>query len=70
MDDEGRTIVTFRDGKQEVPPHVRAMLEEAGIATRRYTYEQAIRMADESRLSDVAEQAIGDLISQHFRDST
>jgi len=66
---EERITMQFRDGVRDVAPHVKAMLTDAQIPTHRYTYEQAIRMADEQRLGDAVFQAQSALIDQHFKDT-
>lgn len=69
MDDETDDYtVVFRTGPRQVAPHVKAMLEDAGILTIRYTYEQAIQLANETFLGDAVYEAQNSLLQDHFKD--
>lgn len=57
--------LTFRDGVRTVPDHVEALL--SGLETWRYTYREAMRIANNNLLGDHVDQAQRRLIQEHFR---
>lgn len=55
----------FRDGKRLVPGHLaRAM---SGMETYRFTYDQAVREANEQMKRNVLNDALDNHIIGHFR---
>jgi hypothetical protein len=61
-----REPVEFRDGVRDVPEHVWAMLVDMGIETFRYTYEEAIRKADQEMLARRLVEARNELVRSHL----
>lgn len=61
-----REPVEFRDGIREVPDHVWAMLTDMRIETFRYTYEEAIRRADQEMLARRLSEAQNELVRSHL----
>jgi len=60
--------VMFRNGPRQVAPHVKAMLEDAGVMTIRYTYEQAIAIANETFVADHVFNVQSALLQDHFKE--
>jgi hypothetical protein len=57
--------LTFRDGNRTVPDHVETML--SGIETWRYTYEDAMRVANDKLLGDKIDAAQRAMLRDHFK---
>jgi hypothetical protein len=57
--------ITFRDGQRTVPDHVEDML--SGIETWRYTYEDAMRVANNKLLGDKLDRAQRAMLRDHFK---
>ena len=60
--------VEFRDGKRVVAPHVYEMLKP--IETYRLTYEEAMRLANNSVLAGHINQKADAFIQRHFKENT
>ena len=58
--------VEFRDGTRDIPDHVRDLMR--GLDTIRFTYEQALRLAQKKVLRDKLNETQQDIISRHIRD--
>lgn len=56
----------FRDGTRFVPEYLAHML--SGIDTHRYTYEQAVQMANQRNVGDVLFKKQQSMIDRHFKD--
>lgn len=56
----------FRDGPRFVPEYLARML--SGIETHRFTYEQAVQMANDRNVGDVLFKKQQSMIDQHFKD--
>jgi hypothetical protein len=57
--------LTFRDGKRTVPDHVEDML--MGIETWKYTYENAMRIANDKILGDKLDMVQRAMVRDHFK---
>lgn len=57
--------IEFRDGLRPVPHHVAAIL--ASVETFKYTYEEALRLANGGMLRAALGKIERDTISDHFR---
>lgn len=57
--------LTFRDGYRYVPDHVEDML--SGIETWKYTYQQAMDLANQRLMGDKLDKAQRELIREHFK---
>jgi len=57
----------FRDGKRQVAPHVYEML--SGIETYRYTYEEAMKVANNRLFSTHVENKHASFIKRHFKEN-
>jgi len=55
----------FRDGHRTVPDHVEALL--SGIETWKYTYREALRVANNNLLGDRVARVERELIRNHFK---
>lgn len=59
--------VEFRDGKRAVPDHVRDMM--AGLDTHKFTYEEAVRLAEKKIVRDRLNEIQSNVIVRHFREN-
>ena len=57
--------LTFRDGDRTVPDHVEMML--MSVETWKYTYRDAMRIANEKMLLDELEKAQQGMLREHFK---
>ena len=57
----------FRDGPKHVPEHVEAMLKDAEIETMRYTYAEAVRLADAKMTHEPFRAALEQARRAHLR---
>jgi hypothetical protein len=62
-------VLEFRDGERSCPPHVVSNLAMAEIDTIRFTYEEAVRQADQAILKNLLKGFQQDMIYKHFRDN-
>jgi hypothetical protein len=60
-------LYEFRDGERPVPPHVAAMFDYLAIDTMRFTFEEAIKLANSALLQRHFDNARQHLIDEHFR---
>jgi hypothetical protein len=58
--------VEFRDGPRNVPDHVRDMM--SGLDTHKFTYEEAVRLAEKKIVRDRLNQIQSDITMRHFRE--
>lgn len=59
--------IEFRDGTKVVPHHVAAIL--AGIETHKFTYEEAIKLANSGMLRSALGTIQRKTIDGHFREN-
>lgn len=59
-----RTEIEFRDGKRLVPDHLAVLM--AMFDTTEYTYEEAIKIANDALLSTQLQRIERDIIRKHF----
>jgi hypothetical protein len=57
--------IEFRDGKREVAPYLAAMM--FGIDTYRFTFQEAIHMANRKAEHDYLEGERSKILREHFR---
>lgn len=57
----------FRDGPRVVPPHVAQMMSD--IETYRFTFEEAMKLANASAMKNYLAKAQRSVISDHFREN-
>jgi hypothetical protein len=57
--------VEFRDGEKYVPAHVAMLMK--GIETHTMTYDQAIRLANQTLMKNRLQAAQASLVNAHFR---
>jgi len=62
MDNE----IEFRDGKRVVPAYIANLL--SGIETYRFTYEEAIQMANKKVEADFINAQQDKILAAHFRE--
>lgn len=62
------TVLEFRDGERSVPEHVAHLIVLAELDTIRYTYEEAIEIANDALLRSRLNEAQRQLTLAHFRD--
>ena len=58
--------MTFRDGKRTVPPHLMDLMSD--IDTVRYTYSDAIGMANQRIARDHVSRLFDGIVTAHFRE--
>jgi hypothetical protein len=56
----------FRDGPRFVPEYLASMM--SGIETHRYTYEQAVQLANDRAMGDLMGRKQQDMIDKHFKE--
>lgn len=65
MDEQKIIEMEFRDGRRVVPVHLAAALDT--IETYRYTYREAVKMANDEMVREVVVGKVNKVIEGHFR---